>query len=82
MPNLLSLWLVLLICMGYILSNLHPPTIHYPLLFKNLVLWNSSDVVVGFCITSTYLSVYEKIFCYCLDEAFPEYSKLQASCQW
>ena len=33
------------------------------LTFLILVLWNSSDVVIGFYITSTYLSVYEK---YCV----------------
>ena len=40
--------------------------------FLNLVIWNFCDVVVGFCITSIYLSGYEKLCCGHINEAFPE----------
>ena len=48
------------------------PQLNIPVLILNLVLWNSSDVLVGLWITSTFLLGYAKLCCDCLDEYFPE----------
>ena len=68
MTNLFHLLLVVLIFMGYNLSDLTPPTYHYPFFFLSLVLWPYGDIVVGCCITSTSLSVYTKVWCDFINE--------------
>ena len=40
--------------------------------FLNWVMWNFCDVVVGFCITSIYLSGYAKLCCGHINKSFPE----------
>ena len=64
---------------GILYQIYHLPLITIP--FFNLLTCNSSGVIVGFWITSKYLSGYAKLYCDCLNEYLLEQTELQSSYQ-